>query len=277
MKLFQQITKVLLKLVCFVSPTYAIKMAYKALTYPRIRKKRDHEIAMLDKSEKETIKFRHFDIQTYRWGSQTNQKILLIHGWEGQAGNFADIIEALLSHNYYVIAFDAPSHGHSSTGETNLFDFSDLVAVMIKKYECKNLISHSFGGVATTYALCRNTDIFIEKYVMLTTPDKFIDRIDEVCQRMGISNKVKSILTDKIEKEININVKDANVSEFVKDVNVGQALIIHDREDKIIPIKESINVKNNWPICSIKEMEGTGHFRILRTKSVNQLILNFLS
>ena len=72
---------------------------------------------------------------------------------------------------------------------------------MIRENDCKQLISHSFGGVATSYALSRNNNIGIDKYILLTTPDKFIDRIDDVCQREGISNMVKFILIDKIEKK----------------------------------------------------------------------------
>ena len=277
MMMLQRLTKLAIKFISIAWPTFVANLAYNTLTNPKVKKVRPHEVRMLNKAQKERVKFRHFEIQTYKWGKKTNKKILLVHGWEGQAGNFTDIIEALLSNHYYVIAFDAPSHGFSSTGQTNLFDFSDVVLKMIRENDCKQLISHSFGGVATSYALSRNNDIEIDKYILLTTPDKFIDRIDDVCQRVGISYTVKSKLIDKIEKEIKINVKDANVSEFVKDVNVRQALIIHDRDDKVIPIEQSINVNNNWPICSIKEIEGTGHFRILRTKSVNQLILNFLS
>ncbi|MGC6469764.1 MAG: alpha/beta fold hydrolase [Flavobacteriales bacterium] len=277
MGVFQQFRKSFVKLASTVLPNKIAGLAYDSLTLPKVRKIRPHEKTMLNKALKETIKFRHFDIQTYKWGNIANEKILLIHGWEGQAGNFTDIIEELLNHNYYVIAFDGPSHGFSSTGKTNLFDFSDVVLKMIREHDPKKLISHSFGGVATTYALSRNKDINIEKYVLLTTPDKFSERIDDIVQSVGITNKVKSILIKNIEKEIKFNVNDANVSEFVKEVNVNKALIIHDKNDQVISIEQSINVNNHWPACSIKEIEGTGHFRILRTKSVNQLILNFLN
>lgn len=35
-----------------------------------------------------------------------NELILLVHGWEGHSGNFADIITRLVHEGYYVLAFD---------------------------------------------------------------------------------------------------------------------------------------------------------------------------
>jgi len=96
-----------------------------------------------------------------------------------------------LKNNYYVISFDEPSHVFSSKGKTSLFEFSDLVGKMIKENGCRKLISHSFGGVATTYALYRNRNVEIDKYVLLTSPDKFKQRIDDVAKSVGITEKVK--------------------------------------------------------------------------------------
>lgn len=269
--------KLIIRLLSTLFPTVIANFAYKKLTSPQIMKLRDHELRVLDKADKEKIDFLGFDIQTYKWGDAKNEKILLIHGWEGQAGNFAEIIERLIDHNYHVIAFDGPSHGFSSKGPTSMFEFCDLVEILIKKYQCKKLISHSFGGVATTYALRNIREIKIEKYLLLTTPDKFSERIDDVASSVGVTDKVKNILIKRIEKETDLDVKSMNVSDNVKNINVAEALIIHDKNDKVIPIYQSKNVYQNWDNCEFKEIEGTGHFRILRTEKVIDDIINFMN
>ena len=269
--------KQFIKILSTISPSMVAEIAYSTLTNPQRKKLRAHELEFLDKAQKEKIKFGEFDIQTYKWGKPEGEKILLIHGWEGQAGNFTDIINELLKNHYYIISFDGPSHGFSSKGKTSLFEFSDLVGKMIKDYGCKKLISHSFGGVATTYALYRNKDVEIDKYILLTTPDTFKQRIDDVGKSVGITQKVKSKLIEKLENEIKINVSHANVSSFVKEINVKKSLIIHDKNDKVIPIEQSKNVYKNWKVCSFKEIEGTGHFRILRDSSVIEAVTNFMT
>ncbi|MEM7299254.1 MAG: alpha/beta hydrolase [Bacteroidota bacterium] len=269
--------KQLVRILSTISPSLVTELAYRTLTNPRIKKLREHELELLDKAQQKKIKFGEFDIQTYAWGEEGNEKILLIHGWEGQAGNFTDIIRVLLKNNYYVIAFDGPSHGFSSKGKTSLFEFSDLVAKMIQETKCRNLISHSFGGVATTYALSRNQDVEIDKYVLLTTPDKFRERIEDVARYVGVTDKVKNKLIERLESEIEMEVAEANVSLFVKDIKVNKALIIHDKNDKIIPIAQSRNVCANWEACEFTEVEGTGHFRILRTDEVIETVAEFMN
>ena len=148
---------------------------------------------------------------------------------------------------------------------------------MISKFNVNKLISHSFGGVATTFALYNNPNLKIEKYALLTTPDKFSERIDDVSEMVGISNKVKVNLIKKLETESGINANTLNVSDFVKKINVIDALILHDKNDKVIPIDRSLNVHNNWPQSKFEEIEGTGHFRILRTDNVLDKVIEFIS
>lgn len=269
--------KQVIKFLSHLSPKVVTNLAYKTMVTPQIQKLRPHEMVMLDKAEQTTIQFAGFDIQLYEWGKENDKRILLIHGWEGQAGNFTDLIPKLVEEGYHVIAFDAPSHGFSSKGKTSLFEFSDLVGEMIERYDCEYLVSHSFGGVATTYALYNNQNLKIKKYVLLTTPDKLTQRIDSVAEMVGITSKVKRMLTKRLENEMAIEVKDANVSSFVKKVNVNQSLIIHDKNDRVIPLFQSKNVYENWENCAFKEIEGTGHFRILRTESVLDDVVEFLN
>lgn len=269
--------KQLVKLASNLFPKAMSNLAYQTLTSPQVKKLRPHELVLLDKANKQKIDFKGFEIQTYEWGNPKDEKIFLIHGWEGQAGNFADLIKVLLEKKFFVISFDGPSHGFSSKGKTSLFEFSELVGFLIEKYQPKKLVSHSFGGVATTTALFEKKSLVIEKYVLLTTPDKFSDRINDVAQQVGVTEKVKNLLIDRLEKEMNIDVKTISVSSFVKEINVKEAMIIHDKNDRVISIDQSKNVCNNWKNCTLKEIEGTGHFRILRTESVINEVINFMN
>ena len=241
-----------------------------------MHKLRSNELATLNKAKKEKIDFQGFEIQFYTWGKGA-KKVLLIHGWEGQAGNFSDIIEQLLVHDFTVYSFDGPSHGFSSKGSTSLFEFTELVGYLIRIYQARNLISHSFGGVATTYALFKDKDLEIDKYALITTPDKFTERINDVSDMVGLSNGVKKRLISRIEKETKLDVKSLNVSDFVKSINVTQSLIIHDKNDTVIPIGRSKNVHKNWSASKFKEIEGTGHFRILREREVIDTVIEFLN
>ncbi|MFK7787297.1 MAG: alpha/beta fold hydrolase [Crocinitomicaceae bacterium] len=257
-------------------PSTFARIAYEKLTHPQVHKLRKHELVTLDKAVQRDLDYAGFSIKTYAWNeSGAKEALLLVHGWEGQAGNFSDLVEELIKADYRVYSFDGPSHGFSSKGSTSLFEFIELVNELIQKFEVKNLISHSFGGVATTYVLSANQGLKIDKYLLFTTPDKFSQRIDFVAESVGVSPKVKQKLIDRLEKELDMRVPDLNVSEWVKSVNVKEALILHDKNDGVLPIEQSENVHRNWKNSKFETVEGTGHFRILRTKSVLDRAVDF--
>ena len=258
-----------------ISPGLMAKLAYRQLTSPQISKLRTHEIEVLDKAAKERIDFQGFEIQTYHWDTG-GEPVLLVHGWEGQAGNFADIIDRLIAERYSVFAFDGPSHGFSSKGRTSLFEFSDLVVEMLRRSSARKLISHSFGGVASTYALARNRNIEIDRYALLTTPDKFSERIADVAEKVGITSKVQDLLIERIEDETQLEVSSLNVSNFAPKTNVKRALILHGEKDSVIPMYQSRNVAANWEVCDFETIPGAGHFRILRMEQSINRLMDFL-
>ncbi|NME67804.1 alpha/beta hydrolase [Flammeovirga aprica] len=268
--------KPLIKLLSTTAPNVVVNIAYKKILKPQVFKLRPHEIEVLEQAKKDKVQINGIGIQTYKWGNGS-KKVLLVHGWEGQAGNFSDIIPSLIDNDYTVYAFDAPSHGFSEQGRTTMFDFSNIIQYMLEKYEMHQIISHSFGSVGTTHCLANHENIQISKYVMLTTPDRFEQRLDDVAAFVGITNKVKTRLVNKLESEFNLKVKDQNVSDFVKKSNVKKALILHDINDKVVNIEQSESVAKAWgDVCELRRIENTGHFRILRTQSIVDQIVTFL-
>ncbi|KXX66606.1 alpha/beta fold hydrolase [Flammeovirga sp. SJP92] len=268
--------KPLIKLLSTTAPNVVVNIAYKKILKPQVFKLRPHEIEVLDKADQEKVIINSIGIQTYKWGNGP-KKVLLVHGWEGQAGNFSDIIPSLIQNGYTVHAFDAPSHGYSEQGRTTMFDFSDIVKYMLDQYQMDKIISHSFGSVGTTHCLANHENIQISKYVMLTTPDRFEQRLDDVAEFVGITNKVKTRLVNRLETEFNLKVKDQNVSDFIKKSNVKEALILHDINDRVVNIEQSESVAKAWgDVCKLVKVENTGHFRILRTESITNQIVKFL-
>jgi pimeloyl-ACP methyl ester carboxylesterase len=267
------------KLIHFFSsifPNTFVFIAYKHLTTPQIHKLRPHEAVVLDKAIQVDFPFEDFTIKTYQWGTGA-KAVLLIHGWEGQAGNFADLIEVLIQEGYTVYAFDGPGHGASSKGETSLFKFSNLVGALIEKFQVKKLVSHSFGGVATSVFLGRSPETKIDRYVLFTTPNRFEDRIQFVADMVGVSNRVIQQLIQKIELEEGIVVRDMNVAEYAANSRVEKALILHDTHDRVLSVEQSKEVNALWKEATLEEVTGTGHYRILRTETVLKRAVDFLN
>ncbi|MEO1449939.1 MAG: alpha/beta hydrolase [Bacteroidota bacterium] len=269
--------KSLIRLFSILFPNLMVRLAYRQLNNPQVRKLRAHEDEVLEQSEISTLPFKEFDIKLYHWPG-SGPRVLLIHGWEGQAGNFSDLVPRLQAAGMDIYAFDAPAHGYSSRGTTSLFDFTDLVGLLIGKFEVQRLISHSFGGVATTYALSQHPEYQIERYALITCPDKFSERVDDVAEMVGITDKVKHKLVAGLEQQTGMDMSQMNVSTFVPTLAVQQAFMIADTGDKVIPIERSRRVAKAWgDTCRFVEVSGTGHFRILRTESVLEQVVDFIA
>ena len=81
----------------------------------------------------------------YRWGTGPSP-VLLVHGWQGRASQFAALIRALESSDRTIIAFDAPGNGDAPGERTDIFDY---IAVIREVYESDGefelVVGHSFG------------------------------------------------------------------------------------------------------------------------------------
>ncbi|ASZ75493.1 esterase/lipase [Mycobacterium phage Kimona] len=76
--------------------------------------------------------------------------LVLLHGLTVSAGAYAELIEELVEHGYYVIAPDAPNHGGSGSlpcGHT-VGDMADILALMFSELDTVHalVVGHSMGG-----------------------------------------------------------------------------------------------------------------------------------
>ena len=256
-----------------IAPQYAANKVYHVLSNPRQRKLRDFEDEVLNKSEQEIISFKNFQIQTYRWGKDNSRKAICVHGWEGQAGNFGAIVNMLVDKDFEVFAVDAPAHGYSSRGDTSMFEYIELVTQIAKEEKPEIIISHSFGSVVTAGVLRRNPDIEVKDWIMVTTPHNFRERILDVSKALNVTYRTVDRLIKLIEDSTGEHIDDLNMSEFTRDLpNLDQALIIHSKQDKILPIETSRMVHETMPKSELIELENLGHYKILWADEVISII-----
>ncbi|MEO1653549.1 MAG: alpha/beta hydrolase [Bacteroidota bacterium] len=254
-------------------PSLAAQQMYQVMSNPKVRKLRDFEEEILNQSQKEVIAFRNFEIQTYTWGPATGKVILMVHGWEGQAGNFGALVDLFLEKGYQVVAFDGPAHGHSTKAPTNMFEFGDFVSLMLQKHRPEYVISHSFGSVTTAGAIRRNPDIPIKQWIMVTTPYQFKDRVEDIKIQLGVSDRTIHRLKKKIEADTQEKLEDLSMATYSPDLHhVDQLLIVHSKTDRILPIQAARKVNEVLPQSELIELDQLGHYGILWSEDLKEII-----
>ncbi len=260
-----------------IAPTLAANRIYHFMANPRSGKLRDFELEILDKAQKEDFTFEEFSIRKYKWGN-SNKRVLCVHGWEGQGANFGGIVDTLLDKGYEVVTFDAPSHGFSSKGKTNWFDYIRLTTQMAQEYQPDVIISHSFGSVASATMLRNSQDLQIKQWFLITSPHDVKERIKDFSVPLGVTDRTISKLIPLLESDTGEHIDDLNMSVFCADLkNVPEAFIIHGNGDKILPIRLSKRIHQDFPQSELIELDGLGHFRILWSDELNQVLTEKLA
>ena len=243
---------------------------------------------MLQQAKQYSIDSGKYKISVYEWNSShnsnDNKTILFTHGWGGHALNFAYIIDKLLENDFNVVAYDSPAHGKSSGRKTNLFHNTQaLLAVAESLAPVHALIGHSFGTMANSYALalCKeNTSLEyarlsqVEELILIAGPNKLTDIFAAFTQAMHLPDSVLNIFHQKVETISKRKIESMSVTEFLTSYN-GQSLLIHDHNDRIVPFTEAESVAEDSG-ANLFATTGYGHFRILKTKTVIEKIVNFL-
>lgn len=270
--------KIYLQLLQFFAPQKAIQIIYKFISIPRLRKSKHEDSKTVRSAIKSEVVCDHFQVQQYEWNTSSNQTILLIHGWEGQARNFEPLIADLIKHDYHVIAYDAPAHGASKQVKTHMFEFGFFLAKKLKEIAPQYLISHSFGSVSIAMALIENMDVPIDRWLLITTPYTFKSRMDRIASQFGVNKRVLSAVETKIEADTGKQISDLDMIKYCQQFNqVKSMLIVHSKQDKVLPIEWSRTVNDALPQCSLIELEEPGHFSILsapQTKAIMNKYFN---
>ena len=258
-------------------PSLSAKQMYRHMSNPRTHKLRKFEDEILSRSEQKEIEFRGFVIRSYEWGPESEKVALLVHGWEGQAGNFGAIVDILLSKGYHVIAFDGPSHGKSSRGPTSMFEYGDFISEVLQRCKPTSIISHSFGTVATIWGLTKSPEVSIDQWFIVTTPANFKDRIDDTKDLLGVSDRTIMRLIELVEGTEGYSVDLLNMDEFgSKLVTVDKVIIIHSRSDKVIPIEDAKITHRAIKGSKMIELEDIGHYKILWSEELKELLTEHL-
>ncbi len=265
--------KAIINLLQIISPKLVAKIAYGYMSRPRLREPRDTEQSVLDASDQSQVQFNSFEIQKYEWGKRFSKTALLVHGWEGSVGNFAPLVDLLLNKSYHVVAFDAPSHGLSSKGKTSMFAFAEFLESQWSKLHPQLVISHSFGSVNTATVLRNNPEFSLDKWIMVTTPYRFLDRVNEISDHLGVNGKVKSALINLIQQDTKEDINELNMATYCGELSsVKEATIVHSKSDKVLPIEGARKVSASFRNSTLIEFDNPGHYSILWSDELREIV-----
>jgi pimeloyl-ACP methyl ester carboxylesterase len=216
-------------------------------------------------------------IATWEWGwkSRAAPSVLLAHGWGGNAAQLRAFAFPLLAAGYRVIGFDQPAHGLSEGRLTGLPDFADVLTEVAWHYgRPEAVVAHSVGAAAAAFAMSRGLPF--RRAVLLSPPSDIIGYSRRFARWHWIPEPVRSSMQAAIEERYGVRWEDLEIGRVAPRLSAS-ALVIHDREDRIVPLRQGLRVARAWRGARLLVTQGLGHGRILRDPDVTRAVADFIA
>jgi len=274
-----QLIKLRFRILSLLLPKRAAKIAINIFSRPHFKKLRDRERKFLNKANIIRIKNNPEDIILYESGNKNGKPVLTVHGWDSNPGSLSGISCKLADLGYHIYSLNVPAHGISKKKSTNMLETADLIIKVLEELSDKGVfsfITHSFGSGAVSFAL-NKSGIKADKLVFITSPDKILDIFDEYKNTIGLGDKAYRYMLELSENRFQRSFDDMVISKALQTAKFNRLLLIHDKNDKILPFHNSENINRKNPDRSeIYPTEGKGHYRILwDEKVITRIIHNF--
>ena len=259
-------------LLSFFAPQKTAHKAFVLFCTVRKGKVLPQQAEYLEQAKNNIEEVSGHQLQTYVWPGK-KETILLVHGWESNTFRWRNLIQKLREADFNIIAFDAPSHGHSSGKLLYVPLYEEAVHHMINTYNPKYVIGHSVGGMTLMYNEYKNPNPKVDKIVTIGSPSEFHEIMDQFQNITKFSDRFMGHLDTYIFKRFGFHIREFSTSEFAKS-NTKKGLLFHDRLDAIAPYHASEKVHRGWKNSTLVSTEGLGHS--MHQEDVNNQIIEFL-
>jgi len=263
------------KLITFISPKLAILFVAKLFTTPIKHKIPKRELEMDSKSKQNLIEIPAINkkVVVYQYGESDN-KILLSHGWSGRGTQFFKVADVLLKTGYSTISFDAPAHGKSPGRTTIMSEFVGTILEIEKQFgPFEAAIGHSLGGMSLLNAV--KNGLTINRLVIIGSGDIVQDILDDFVLKLGLKPSASVQLRIHFEKKIGEEMDNYSAYKSAMEISLP-VLVIHDKNDLEVHVAASIHIHKYLKNGQLYLTDGLGHRKILGNPEVIEKIVQFM-
>ncbi len=203
------------------------------------------------------------------------RSIVLMHGWEGRATQFARFVPPLLAAGYRVIGVDGPAHGHGRGRRADPYLFAETLHAVAQRHGAPDgAIGHSMGGGAIAIALA--SGLAVQRAVVIASPSSLHDVLHRFAHAMHMPSGVTQHFVERLRAQVlRRGHSTVDLPELLGRVATA-GLVIHARDDKEVPFGDGERLAGAWPGSALLPVDGVGHRRILRDEQVVDAAVTFL-
>jgi len=209
----------------------------------------------------------------WRWGE--GPVVLLVHGWGGCAGQMTPLVAPLVSAGFSVVAHDAPGHGESPGWFASIPAFTRAIARVAEATgPIQGVVAHSMGGAAVSLAAARGLEA--RRAVLLCPPSDAAVWLRGYVRWLALPPAAEAAFAARAELLAGERIDRLN-STWLGQRLSAPLLVIHDRNDREVPLADGERVARDAAAGRFLVTEGLGHRRILRDPGVAGEATRFLA
>jgi pimeloyl-ACP methyl ester carboxylesterase len=232
------------------------------------------ERAILEQARQTVVRVGERSVAVYQWGAG-GPAAILVHGWNGHAGQMTPFIQPLQAMGYRVVAFDAPAHGRSPGKLSHVPEMADaLRAVVDAVGGAEVIVTHSIG--ATVVALAMTRGLETGRLAMVAPSVSATPWVDRTAELLGLSADLRARHVAKVEQICGAPLPEVEMAACVDAVTVP-VLAIMDRADRMANAREARPVLARIAGVRLVETHGLGHLRILSNGAVVEAVSRFVA
>lgn len=262
-----------------VNPEKAAKKSFRLFQKVQKKEIREREEHFFSLSRSFKVHTSKEPIDCFELGNPSGEVVIIVHGWDSNAGSMSMISHALAKENKRVISFNLPGHAFSKSSSTNLIECKDAFLSVLDFLNLKDsfsVVAHSFGSAVSTYALSKS-DYQVDKLILLTNPNKIETIFKEFKTFIGLGNRAYSKLLKMSHDRLGEPLSNLSVEENLKRINYKKLLLIHDKHDKVLPYHHSVEVNNAIENAKLITLEHVGHYKMLWNPEVINRTVGFVN
>lgn len=244
----------------------------------RIKDIREREELFYTLALKFSIESEKEAIDCFELGNPQGKLVILVHGWESNAGSMSQLAFKLTELGYRVVAFNLPGHAFYKRSSTNLLECKLAMKAVLNYLdpsEAFSVISHSFGSAVVASSLSK-TNYKVDRLVFLTNPNKVEDIFTEFKNTIGLSAKAYRALIRRTTQLLGAPISTLDVDSNLKQINFERLLMIHDANDQVLPYSNSQKIRTEIENSQLITLDKVGHYKMLWTDEVVDKAIAFV-
>jgi len=254
-----------IRLLGLVSPALAGRWVYRLWFQPLRYPEPPQEQEWRRTAQPLAVAHRGQALAVDSWGA--GPAVLMVHGWNGRGAQLGAFVPELVRAGFRVVTFDTPAHGRSPGRATNLPEISEAIHAVARACgPVHAVIGHSFGVACAIYAVQHG--LKVNRIVAISPPDNVRSLTQKFFIALNVAPRVQEIFNRKFEAQFGADLWQRFSPEVLARQLDVPGLVIHDQDDRDVPIEEGIAVAQAWPGAQFVRTTGLGHRRILRGPEV---------